>query len=299
MTKNAPVSLKVTEPGFLFIDKPTGLTSHDVVARARRVLGTRKIGHAGTLDPLATGLLILGVNRATRLLGYISGADKKYESTIQLGIATHSDDADGEVITEQDASGVTRAQVEGVLASFLGDIDQVPSAVSAIKVDGKRAHERVRAGESVELPSRRVTIYSIDVLDFVSREVAEVKIAVHCSSGTYIRSIARDLGTALGVGGHVTELRRTAIAQYPVSDAQRLDDFFDDPQLVPMSVVVRQAFECLDLGESEAHDVRFGRALTGRRFLTSELGALFAPDGRFLALYKNAGQGISPVAVFV
>lgn len=299
MTDTLPVELKVTEPGFVFIDKPTGWTSHDVVARVRRVLGTRKVGHAGTLDPLATGLLIVGVNRATRLLGYVSGADKHYESTIVLGISTHSDDADGELVSQTDASHVTAAAVSQVLATMIGDIDQVPSAVSAIKVDGKRAHARVRAGEDVELPSRRVTIHAVDVLSFKPGEQARVTVRVHCSSGTYIRSIARDLGSALGVGGHVLELRRTFIGPHSVADAQTLEAFGAHPQLRPPDFLTRQAFESIDLTAAEANEVRYGRTIADRVIPGSGPAAVYAPDGSFLALYENAAEGIKPVAVFI
>lgn len=299
MTDSLHEPLKVTDPGFVFIDKPSGWTSHDVVAKARRTLGTRKIGHAGTLDPLATGLLILGVNRATRLLGYISGADKRYESLIQLGVATHSDDADGDVVSTTDASHITRHDVDRVLGAMVGVIEQRPSAVSAIKVDGKRAHARVRAGEDVELPSREVTIHELDVLEFVPGEQPLVRIAVHCSSGTYIRAIARDLGSELSVGGHVRELRRTAISVHDLSGSQPLEDFLTAPRLTPIETVARAAFESLDLNTAEAGEVRFGRPLSDRRFTSSETGAVFAPDGTFLALYANAATGIKPVAVFV
>ena len=299
MTETPPVVLKVTDPGFVFVDKPTGWTSHDVVARVRRVLGTRKVGHAGTLDPLATGLLIVGVNRATRLLGYVSGADKHYESTILLGVATHSDDADGELVSQTDASHVKVEAVEHVLEAMVGEIDQVPSAVSAIKVDGKRAHARVRAGEDFELPSRRVTIHSLEVLSFVPGSQPRVTVRVHCSSGTYIRSIARDLGSALGVGGHVLELRRTFIGAHSVEAAQPLAEFGEQPRLLPPEFLTRQTFEGIDLSEAEANDVLFGRPLAERAFSSAKFGAVYAPDGSFLAVYENAADGIKPVSVFV
>ena len=273
MTETPPVVLKVTDPGFVFIDKPTGWTSHDVVARVRRVLGTRKVGHAGTLDPLATGLLIVGVNRATRLLGYVSGADKHYESTILLGVATHSDDADGELVSQTDASHVKVEAVEHVLEAMVGEIDQVPSAVSAIKVDGKRAHARVRAGEDFELPSRRVTIHSLEVLSFVPG--------------------------SLGVGGHVLELRRTFIGAHSVEAAQPLAEFGEQPRLLPPEFLTRQTFEGIDLSEAEANDVLFGRPLAERAFSSAKFGAVYAPDGSFLAVYENAADGIKPVSVFV
>ncbi|HMU36812.1 MAG TPA: tRNA pseudouridine(55) synthase TruB, partial [Marmoricola sp.] len=193
--------------GLVIVDKPAGFTSHDVVARVRRLAGTRKVGHAGTLDPMATGVLVLGVNRATRLLGHLMLTEKAYDATIKLGESTSTDDAEGETIATSDTSGLSEDQVRAALAEFVGDIDQVPTAVSAIKVDGKRAYARVRAGEEVELSARRVHIASIEVTRV---ELPEVDISVRCSSGTYIRAIARDLGAALGVGGHLSALRRTA-----------------------------------------------------------------------------------------
>src|SRR5262245_56388505 len=190
------------------------MTSHDVVARIRRLAGTRKVGHAGTLDPMATGVLVLGVGRATRLLGHLTLADKRYDATIRLGVSTTTDDAEGEPVETRPTVGVTEDDVRRVLASFVGEIEQVPSAVSAIKVDGKRAYARVRAGEAVELPSRRVIIHDLEV---VSADPPNVEILVHCSSGTYVRAIARDLGAALGVGGHLTALRRTAVGPFSLA----------------------------------------------------------------------------------
>ena len=200
-----------TRSGLVVVDKPGGLTSHDVVARVRRLAGTRKVGHAGTLDPMATGVLVLGVNRATRLLGHLALTDKRYDATVRLGTTTTTDDAEGEVVETKPTSGIVDDDVRRVITTFVGEIDQVPSAVSAIKVDGKRAYARVRAGEEVDLPARRVTVHEIEV---TSLDLPSVEISVHCSSGTYIRAIARDLGAALGVGGHLTSLRRTAVGSF-------------------------------------------------------------------------------------
>ena len=195
------------EPGLVVVDKPGGMTSHDVVSRVRRLAETRKVGHSGTLDPMATGVLVLAVNRATRLLGHLILTDKRYDATIRLGATTTTDDAEGEIVESRPTADVTAEAVRSALAAFVGETDQVPSSVSAIKVDGKRAYARVRDGEQVDLPVRRVTVHSLEVTGL---DLPEVRISVHCSSGTYIRAIARDLGTALGVGGPLTALRRSA-----------------------------------------------------------------------------------------
>src|SRR6478735_2764821 len=199
-------------PGILLVDKPGGITSHDVVARARKALGTRKIGHAGTLDPMATGLLVLGVEAATRLLTFIVGLDKTYEATIRLGATTDTDDADGRIIEATDASAITAAEIEQGIAPLRGPISQVPSRVSAIKVDGRRAYDLARAGEEVVLAARTVTVSRFDVLAERREEgFIDLDVVVDCTSGTYIRALARDLGASLGVGGHLTALRRTRI----------------------------------------------------------------------------------------
>ena len=221
----------MTESGLVVVDKPAGITSHDVVARVRRLAGTRKVGHAGTLDPMATGVLVLGLNRATRLLGHLTLTDKAYAATVRLGMTTTTDDAEGEVVDSQPTDGLTETAVRDALAAFVGEIDQVPSAVSAIKIDGKRAYARVRDGEQVDLPARRVSVHSIDVvstsLDRRDQPVT-LDIEVRCSSGTYIRAIARDLGAALGVGGHLTALRRTAVGPFLIDEARTLDALADD-----------------------------------------------------------------------
>src|SRR5687767_5323356 len=202
----------MVDPGLVVVDKPAGMTSHDVVARVRRLAGTRKVGHAGTLDPMATGVLVLGVNRATRLLGHLMLTEKAYDATVRLGVATTTDDAEGEVTAVVSAADVDPVAVRAVLAEFVGDIEQVPTAVSAIKVDGKRAYQRVRDGEEVALEARPVTVHELVVHDVVPSGAdadtltLDVTLSVRCSSGTYIRAIARDLGVRLGVGGHLTAL---------------------------------------------------------------------------------------------
>ncbi|MFV0319669.1 MAG: tRNA pseudouridine(55) synthase TruB, partial [Microbacterium sp.] len=210
--------------GILLVDKPDGVTSHDVVARTRRALNTRKVGHAGTLDPMATGLLVLGVDAATRLLTYLVGLDKTYEATIRLGVRTDSDDADGEIVQTTDASGIAAAQIAAGVAALTGRIAQVPSTVSAIKVGGRRAYDLARAGEQVELTAREVTVSRFEVIGSErSGSALDLEVVVDCSSGTYIRALARDLGAGLGVGGHLTALRRTHGGPFDGSAAGGVD----------------------------------------------------------------------------
>jgi tRNA pseudouridine55 synthase len=286
-------------PGLVVVDKPGAMTSHDVVARVRRLAGTRKVGHAGTLDPMATGVLVVGVDRATRLLGHLLLTDKAYDATVRLGVSTTSDDADGEVVATAGTEGVTDEAIRTALAAMVGTVEQVPSAVSAIKVDGRRAYDLVRSGVPVELAARPVRIDSLEVTG-VRREGAgiEVDLTVRCSSGTYVRAIARDLGATLGVGGHLTSLRRTAVGPFDVAQAHTLDELEDHFDFVPIGVAARAAFPSVDLSAEQATDVRFGRKLD------LDLGgdgphALFAPDGEFLALYRQDGDIARAVAVFV
>jgi tRNA pseudouridine55 synthase len=282
--------------GLVVVDKQAGMTSHDVVARVRRLAGTRKVGHAGTLDPMATGVLVLGLNRATRLLGHLTLTDKRYAATIRLGVSTTTDDAEGEVTATSPTDGLTDDEVRQALTAFVGAIDQVPSAVSAIKIAGKRAYARVRDGEVVELPARRVTVHSLDVVSTSLGEAAEVDIEVHCSSGTYIRAIARDLGEALGVGGHLTSLRRTAVGPFGIDSAHTLDELARSFAMTPISDAVRAWFPVHDLDDADAAAVRVGRPLD---LPLDVLTGVFAPDGTFLALYEPNGDTSRPVAVFV
>ncbi len=289
----------MTHSGVVVVDKPAGITSHDVVARVRRLAGTRKVGHAGTLDPMATGVLVLGVDRATRLLGHLALTDKAYAATVLLGVTTTTDDAEGEVVDSQPTDGLTETAVRDALAAYVGEIDQVPSAVSAIKVDGRRAYARVRDGEQVDLPARRVTIHSIDVVStsFDRRDQpVTLDIEVRCSSGTYVRAIARDLGAALGVGGHLTALRRTAVGPFVIGDAHTLEALADDFTMTPIADAARAAFPAVDLSDADAAHVRVGRTLD---LPLDGLTAVFAPDGTFLALYEPKGDVSRPVAVFV
>jgi len=281
------------DAGLVVVDKPGGITSHDVVARVRRLAGTRKVGHAGTLDPMATGVLVLGLNRATRLLGHLTLTDKRYTATVRLGATTTTDDAEGEVVETRPTDGLSEADVRSALRSFLGEIDQVPSSVSAIKVAGKRAYARVREGEAVDLPSRRVTVHAVDV---TALDLPSLEIDVRCSSGTYIRAIARDLGSALGVGGHLTALRRTAVGPFTVADARTVDALDDSFTMTPIADAARDCFPALDLSDEDATSVRVGRALDVR---LDVLTALFAPDGEFLALYEPREDTAHAVAVFV
>ena len=293
--------------GLLVVDKPAGWTSHQVVGRARRVLGTRKIGHAGTLDPMATGVLVLGVGRATRLLGQLALTDKAYDATIRLGQATVTDDAEGEVTASPGATELTDEAIETVLVGLRGPIEQVPSSVSAIKVGGVRSYARVRSGEDVTLVPRPVTVSRFEVLarrdgvvdgvdggDQVA--VVDLDVVVECSSGTYIRALARDLGATLGTGGHLTALRRTRVGPFTLGEAQDLEAA--EVTVTPISLVARRCFPALDLTAEQAVAVRFGRRLQSTG-LPGELTAVFDPDGTFLALYRPDGADAVAEAVFV
>ena len=282
-----------SESGLVVVDKPGGMTSHDVVSRVRRLAGTRKVGHAGTLDPMATGVLVLGVNRATRLLGHLMLTEKGYDATIRLGVVTTTDDAEGDVVSTSSTTGLDEAVIRSAAAEFVGDILQVPTAVSAIKVDGKRAYQRVRDGEEVELKARPVTVHELVVHDVRGDDV---DISVRCSSGTYIRAIARDLGARLGVGGHLTALRRTAVGPYDLTAAHTLDELGEEFTMMPIAGAARAAFAAVELDDAQATDVRVGRALD---LDLAGLTAVFAPDGEFLALYEPRGETAKAVAVFV
>jgi tRNA pseudouridine55 synthase len=286
------------EAGLVVVDKPGGMTSHDVVARIRRIAGTRKVGHAGTLDPMATGVLLVGVNRATRLLGHLALTEKAYDATIRLGEATATDDAEGEVVRRTAAGHLTELDVRTAAGGFVGDLEQRPSAVSAIKVDGRRAYARVRAGEDVELPARTVTVHELRV-DVVRRDGdgLAVDVCVRCSSGTYVRALARDLGAVLGVGGHLTALRRTAVGPFGLDRAHSLDALGDRFEPLDLSEVVREVFSTYRLDPEQAAHVRHGRPLEVVLGAPSPV-ALLDPGGRFLALYEQRGRTAAPVAVF-
>jgi tRNA pseudouridine55 synthase len=257
---------KVSPPeGIVIVDKPAGLTSHDVVSRMRRLAGTRRVGHAGTLDPMATGVLVVGIGRATRLLGHISGSDKTYGATIRLGWATVTDDAEGERLSGSPADGLTSDDLAPEIAALTGPIMQRPSSVSAIKVEGRRSHDRVRAGEDVELMERPVVVSVFDVLavrPVPSLGALDLDVVVTCSSGTYIRALARDLGQALGVGGHLTALRRNRVGCFDLSQARTLEELaVDGLAVVDMATVARAAFPSVTLTPADSNAVRYGRTI--------------------------------------
>ena len=286
----------MVSPGILLVDKPGGITSHDVVARTRRAFGTRKIGHAGTLDPMATGLLVLGIEGATRLLTYIVGADKTYTATIRLGQTTTTDDAEGEVTAVADAAAITAVTDERIaagVAGLTGVISQVPSAVSAIKVDGRRAYDRVRAGETVELKAREVTVSRFTVLE--RRESAgsiDLDVVVDCSSGTYIRALARDLGAELGVGGHLTVLRRTRIGPFDVTDSVSTDDLVGAATISPADAASR-VLTRLDVSLDEARDLRHGKRLAGQATRVDSFpAAAVDPDGALVGIVERRGADL-------
>ncbi len=288
--------------GLLVVDKPAGLTSHDVVARVRRLAGTRRVGHAGTLDPAATGVLLLGLERGTKLLGHLALTDKDYTATIRLGQATSTDDAEGEQLSATSAAGVPEADVRAAMLAFTGPIEQVPSSVSAIKVDGQRAYARVRAGEAVELAARSVTVsaFTAEAFRRPSPELLDVDVQVTCTSGTYIRALARDVGAALGVGGHLVALRRTRVGPYAVSAATALADLPSATEpgfpLVPLAVAVAGSFPRIDVDAAAAADVSYGRRLP----YAGEPGTygVFGPDGQVLALMAATGAVLKPTVVF-
>lgn len=285
--------------GILLVDKPGGVTSHDVVARARRALGTRKVGHAGTLDPMATGLLILGVDAATRLLTYLVGLDKTYAATIRLGSATDTDDAEGTEILRTDAARVAAVDPPSIaagIARLTGRISQVPSTVSAIKVDGRRAYDLARAGEQVELKAREVTVSRFEVLEERrTADAIDLDVVVDCSSGTYIRALARDLGAALGIGGHLTALRRTRIGPFGVTGAVA-PDAIDAGALRDPAEVAAEVLGRFDVSDDEARDLRHGKRLAGAAArLASAQAAAVAPDGALVGVVEARGADVKSV----
>ncbi len=283
--------------GIVVVDKPSGMTSHDVVARLRRIFGTRKVGHAGTLDPMATGVLVAGIGRGTKLLAHLVTGDKVYAATIRLGASTTTDDAEGEITATADASALTEAAVRGGVATLTGEIMQVPSRVSAIKINGRRAHELAREGVDVDIPARPVTVFSFDVLD-IRREgrAVDVDARVHCSSGTYVRSLARDLGTGLGVGGHLTALRRERVADFSLADARTLPQLEDSPTLsLTLDEALTRAWPVLQVTQDEYDALAMGKWLEPRGL--DGVHAAVGPDGRAVALVKEQGRRLSTVFV--
>ncbi|MEV7605542.1 tRNA pseudouridine(55) synthase TruB [Paenarthrobacter sp. NPDC089322] len=294
--------------GLVIVDKPQGWTSHDVVGRMRRLAGTRKVGHAGTLDPMATGVLVLGINKATRLLTYIVGTSKTYTATIRLGESTITDDAEGDVTETRSAAGVTADAIAGGVAALTGPIQQVPSSVSAIKVNGERSYARVRSGEEVKLAARPVVIHRFDV-HAINRldggRVVDIDVTVECSSGTYIRALARDLGSALGVGGHLTALRRTQVGPYTIDQARTLEQLAEELEILEMSLAARSLMPNRELSDDETTEISFGRRIsagpgagTPAAATAENPAAAFAPSGELVALLADSGSFAKPVLVF-
>ncbi len=285
------------EAGLVIVDKPAGMTSHDVVGRCRRLFGTRKVGHAGTLDPMATGVLVVGIERATKILGLLTATDKSYAATIRLGQTTSTEDAEGEVLQTVSAAHVTDDQIEDAVAALRGEIEQVPSAVSAIKVDGQRAYKLAREGKAPELAARRVRIdrFTVDAVRRVE-EFVDVDVTVDCSSGTYIRALARDVGAALGVGGHLTALRRTKVGRYGLEEARTLEQLTDAAKLsYSLDAACLLGFPRRDLTDAETEDARHGRALAPAGI--DGIYAATAPDGRVIALLQDGSSRTKNVVV--
>lgn len=284
--------------GFLVVDKEPGMTSHDVVAIGRRALNTRKVGHAGTLDPMATGILVLGFNNGTRLLQYITDGDKTYQATVVLGAATVTDDVEGEVISSADTSGITDEQIHAELVKMRGTIMQRPSSVSAVKIDGERAYDRVRSGEEVVLPEREVTISQLDVLAIrQSADKIEVDIEVTCSAGTFIRAIARDCGAALGVGGHLNSLRRSRVAGFGLDRAVTLQQLKSGEfSTLDLADVARATFPVREIALDEKLELSFGRTLSANA--DGQIYAGISAANELIALLQNVDGKAKPIAVF-
>ena len=283
--------------GLVVVDKPAGITSHDVIGRLRRIFHTRRVGHAGTLDPLATGVLIVGINRGTKFLTHLVAATKSYQATIRLGMATTTDDAEGTEISRADTTHLTNDDITAALPQFTGRIMQRPAAVSAIKIDGKRAHERVRAGESITIPAREITISQLTPTSFDHHDgFVDMNITVDCSSGTYIRSIARDLGEALHVGGHITALRRTAVGNFTLTDARTLTQLETNPHLsLSLDQALTRCYPTLTITETEATALSMGQWLPARGL--SGTHTAVSPDGHSIALVKETGNRLATVFV--
>ena len=282
-----------TAHGFVIIDKPAGITSHDVVARLRRVMGTKRVGHAGTLDPMATGVLVLGINNATKFLQFITDGKKRYLGTIRLGQSTTTDDKEGEVLSSHTINHITDDAIRSSLSSQVGIIMQVPSKVSAIKIAGERAYDLVRQGKEVEIPARQVEISKLEVVAISRNEFIEIDIDVTCSAGTYIRSIARDLGAALEVGGHLISLRRTLVSPFDLSDCSSIEE----PTVQPLAEAISKLMPVRAIDLNEMQELKFGRALKKSEF--DGIGVALAPDGEVAAIIENRDYGAQPLSVFV
>ncbi|MFI8499255.1 tRNA pseudouridine(55) synthase TruB [Streptomyces sp. NPDC085524] len=295
-----------TPDGLVIVDKPSGFTSHDVVAKMRGMAKTRRVGHAGTLDPMATGVLVLGVEKATKLLGHLALTEKEYLGTIRLGQDTLTDDAEGEITSSTDASGVTREGVDAGIARLTGEIMQVPSKVSAIKIKGVRSYKRARDGEDFEIPARPVTVSSFQVYDMREAEaedgtkVVDLVVSVVCSSGTYIRALARDLGADLGVGGHLTALRRTRVGPYRLDRARTLDQLQEELTVMPIGEAAAAAFPRWDLDARRASLLANGvRIEMPDAYAAGQTVAVFGPEGTLLGLVESKGGKAKSLAVFV
>jgi tRNA pseudouridine55 synthase len=287
-----------TVSGLVIVDKPSGLTSHDVVARIRRLAGTRRVGHAGTLDPMATGVLVIGVGKATRLLGHLALTEKEYLATIQLGQATDTGDAEGTVVSAAPAGELTLAQVRAAAAALTGEIQQVPPAVSAIKVSGRRAYQLAREGAAPVLAARPVTVHEFTISDpRPAGRLLDVTAAVRCSSGTYVRALATDLGESLGVGGHLTMLRRTRVGPYRLSAAHELAELAAGFGVIPLAEAAAAAFPVRSLTGAEAQSLSHGASLDAAG--TAGPVAALAPDGTLVALLEDRDGRARPLAVFV
>ena len=278
--------------GFLVIDKPAGMTSHDVVAQIRKRLGTKQVGHAGTLDPMATGVLVVGINNATKFLQYIVTGRKRYIAIIRLGISTVTDDKEGEVVAVKDWRAINDSDIESAIDKFRGTIMQVPSSVSAKKIAGERAYDLVREGKEVELAAKEVTIHELKVLAIHRNEHLDIEIDVACSAGTYIRSIARDLGAALGVGGHLIELRRTEVAPFQLAEAGEIGS----AEVLPLQDAIAKVLPIRDLGFDEVAELKFGRRIDKSNQEGVVVG--IAPDGEVAAILENREGRAQPVSVF-
>ena len=301
-----PQGTVLERSGVVIVDKPAGMTSHDVVGKLRRIMGTRRAGHSGTLDPMATGVLVVGIERGTKFLAHLVTHDKRYEATVRLGSSTVTDDAEGAVVSQATAEAIeelTEEQIRQAFSQQVGDIMQRPSSVSSIKIDGRRAHELVREGQDVILPPRPVTIFDLQI-GAVEREYDatsqlpywSVKIAVHCSSGTYIRSIARDVGAELGVGGHLTALRRTSVGPFDISEARTLEQLVDVPELsLNLDQSMVRCFPTREITEAQGTDVALGKWLEpeGRK----DTYAVVTPQGHAIALLKEKGRRAASVFV--
>lgn len=284
--------------GLVIVDKPAGLTSHDVVTRIRALAGTRRVGHAGTLDPMATGVLVVGVEQATRLLGHLALTQKEYEATIRLGQVTDTDDADGEVISCAPAGRVTADAVRAAVTALTGEIQQVPPAVSAVKVAGRRAYRLARAGLRPALEPRAVTVHEFTVLALRSDGgLTDADVRVTCSTGTYIRALARDLGTALGTGGHLSRLRRTRVGPYRAADARSLSELAGELTVLPLDQAAAAAFPRLHLSAEQAGRLAHGARLAVPAAADGTLAA-FGPDGSLIALVRAESGQCRPLAVF-